>query len=217
MSHQIITKMKYNIESCCIETLQHSNNVYPKSDHCYAMDVSSDEKMYEFIRFFATGVWQSKIWKREFDILFREFPEMRLESYVNELQGKSWEEQTAIMGKYDKLAQSKYKEIVARFKQLVKIRPDDFIKIPNREIAIKAFDYLRCEQKTAPALRLAHHLLHYERISLGIGEVDWEIDMALQRCGGNPQTGYRYTAHFNFNSETKIEKEKYEKIFQEKE
>ncbi len=38
------------------------------------------------------------------------------------------------------------------------------IKVPNREIAIRAFDYLRHERKTDSALRLAHHLLHYDRI-----------------------------------------------------
>ena len=53
------------------------------------------------------------------------------------------------------------------------------IKASNREIAIRAFDHLRQERKTDSALRLAHHLLHYDRISLGIGEVDWEIDMAI--------------------------------------
>ena len=72
------------------------------------------------------------------------------------------------------------------------------IKVSNREIAIRAFDHLRQERKTDSALRLAHHLLHYDRISLGIGEVDWEIDMAIQKFGGNPRTGYRYTAHFSF-------------------
>ena len=72
------------------------------------------------------------------------------------------------------------------------------IKVSNREIAIRAFDYLRHDRKTDSALRLAHHLLHYDRISLGIGEVDWEIDMAIQKFGGNPRTGYRYSAHFSF-------------------
>ena len=87
------------------------------------------------------------------------------------------------------------------------------IKVSNREIAIRAFDHLRHEKKTDSALRLAHHLLHYDRISLGIGEVDWEIDMAIQKFGGNPRTGYRYTAHFSFNAETEMEKERYEEIF----
>ena len=91
------------------------------------------------------------------------------------------------------------------------------VKVPNREIAIRAFDYLRSEQKTDSALRLAHHLLHYDRISLGIGEVDWEIDMAIQKFGGNLRTGYRYTAHFSFNAETEMEKERYEEIFNGKE
>ena len=91
------------------------------------------------------------------------------------------------------------------------------IKVPTREIAIRAFDHLRQERKTDSALRLAHHLLHYDRISLGIGEVDWEIDMAIQKFGDNPRTGYRYTAHFSFNAETEMEKERYEEIFNGKE
>ncbi len=87
------------------------------------------------------------------------------------------------------------------------------IKVSNREIAIRAFDYLRHERKADSALRLAHHLLHYESISLGIGDVDWEIDMALQRYGGEPKAGYRYSAHFSFKGETEMEKERYDKIF----
>lgn len=87
------------------------------------------------------------------------------------------------------------------------------VRVPNREIAIRAFDCLKNEKKTDPALRLAHHLLHHECISLGIGDVDWEVDMALQKCGGSPRTGYRYTAHFYFNAETTMEKEKYDEIF----
>ena len=42
------------------------------------------------------------------------------------------------------------------------------VKVPNRDIAIRAFDYLRREHKTFPALRLAYHLFHHEGISLGI-------------------------------------------------
>ena len=76
------------------------------------------------------------------------------------------------------------------------------IKVSNREIAIRAFDHLRQERKSDSALRLAHHLLHYDRISLGIGEVDWEIDMAIQKFGGNPRIGYRYTAHIRYSLQT---------------
>ena len=91
------------------------------------------------------------------------------------------------------------------------------VKVSNREIAIRAFDHLRQERKTDSALRLAHHLLHYDRISLGIGEVDWEIDMAIQKFGGSPRIGYRYTAHFSFNAEMEMEEERYEEIFNGKE
>ena len=46
------------------------------------------------------------------------------------------------------------------------------IKVSKREIVIRAFDHLRHEHKTYSALRLAHHLLHYDRISLGIGIIE---------------------------------------------
>lgn len=91
------------------------------------------------------------------------------------------------------------------------------IKVPNREIAIRAFDYLRHERKTVPALRLAHHLLHHESISLGIGDTDWEIDTALHKCGGEPKTGYGHMAHFHFDGETEMETEKYERLKEENE
>ncbi len=45
MSHQIITKMTYNASTHHIETWQHSNNVWPRTDYFYAIDVGTDEKM----------------------------------------------------------------------------------------------------------------------------------------------------------------------------
>lgn len=89
------------------------------------------------------------------------------------------------------------------------------VKVPNRDIAIRAFDYLRREHKTFPALRLAYHLFHYEGISLGIGDTDWDIDTALQRYGGEPRTGFGHSAHFNFNGKTLMERDKFRRAFYE--
>jgi hypothetical protein len=89
------------------------------------------------------------------------------------------------------------------------------IKVPNREIAILAFDHLRHERKTIPALRLAYHLLHHEGISLGIGDTDWDIDTALQRYGGEPRTGYGHSAHFDFNGKTVMERDRFQRTFYE--
>ncbi len=122
MSHQIITKMAYNATTRHIETWQHSNNVWPRTDYFYAMDVGTDEKMFQFIKFIAERSWQGRKWRRQFEILFKEYPELRRESYENELRGKTWEEYCAIHCKYNELAESKRGEIVARFKQLVKIK-----------------------------------------------------------------------------------------------
>jgi len=62
------------------------------------------------------------------------------------------------------------------------------IKISNRQIALMAFDRLRKEDKTDSALKLARCMLHGTSISLGIGDIDWEIDRAIQQCGGVPRT-----------------------------
>ncbi len=122
MSHQIITKMAYNANTRHIETWQHSNNVWPRTDDFYAMDVSTDEKMFSFIKLVAERSWQGRKWRRQFEILFSEYPELVMDSYMNELKGKPWNEYCAICRKYDDLAKSRLGEIVARFKELAKIK-----------------------------------------------------------------------------------------------
>lgn len=89
------------------------------------------------------------------------------------------------------------------------------MKISNRQIAMMAFDRLRKEDKKDSALKLARCLLYGASISLGIGDIDWDIDMAIQQSGGEPRTGYRYTAYFHFNRETEMETERYDGIVKE--
>lgn len=60
----------------------------------------------------------------------------------------------------------------------------DTITIANREIALMAFDRLRKEDKKDSALKLARCMLQNASISLGIGDIDWDIDMAIRQCGG---------------------------------
>ena len=91
----------------------------------------------------------------------------------------------------------------------------DTITISNREIALMAFDRLRKDDRKDSALKLARCMLHGTSISLGIGDIDWEIDMAIRQCGGEPRTGYRYTARFHFNLKTEMEKEKYDRAVKE--
>ena len=71
MSYQIITKMVYNAQTKQIETWQHSNNVWPKTDHFYAMDVKTDKQMFEFIKLVADGSWQGRKWRKEFNTLLK--------------------------------------------------------------------------------------------------------------------------------------------------
>lgn len=90
------------------------------------------------------------------------------------------------------------------------------VTISNREIATMAFDRLRKERKTAAALRLAGAMLHGMSICLGIGDADWEIDLAIQKCGGEPRTNYYgYAARFHFSRETEMSEHKYRNIIKE--
>ncbi len=88
--------------------------------------------------------------------------------------------------------------------------------IPNREIAVMAFDRLRRERKTDAAIRLAGTLLHSQSICLGIGDIDWEIDVAIQKCGGGPRTVYHgYSARFHFSQDTEMSEHRYKAIREE--
>ena len=100
---------------------QHSNNVWPTTDHFYALDVKTDEQMFEFITLIANGLWQGRKWRKAFKTLFEEYPELVRSSYEHELRGQPWKAYCAICKKYEELAQSKCNEIVARFRQLTGI------------------------------------------------------------------------------------------------
>lgn len=89
------------------------------------------------------------------------------------------------------------------------------VTVSNREIATMAFDLLCNERKTGAAIRLARDLLHSRSISLGISDRDWDIDTALQRCGGEPRTGYRHTAYFHLNQKTEMPENRYKEIKKE--
>lgn len=121
MSYQIITKMAYNAQTKQIETWQHSNNVWPKTDHFYVMDVKTDKQMFDFIKLVADSSWQGRKWRKEFNTLFAQYPELVMSSYIHELEGKPWKEYCAIRRKHEAVAESKCSEIVARFKQLAEI------------------------------------------------------------------------------------------------
>lgn len=105
--------------------------------------------------------------------------------------------------------------IVQKIKLCPTNRQDALLTILNREIAKMAFCKLRKESITDSALRLANSLLFSESISLGIGDIDWEIELALNYCGAKPKIGIRQVAHFNFNGFTKLSQSHYENLTRE--
>ena len=119
MSYQIITKMAYNAETCQIETWQHSNNVWPRTDYFYSFD-ATDENIFNLIKWHANREWQGRKWAKQFAAVFAEFPELI-----------EWRTIYDTPGTYDdheylyKLAQMEVNRnkpaIVARFRELAKI------------------------------------------------------------------------------------------------
>lgn len=125
--------MAYNAKTKQIETWQHSNNVWPTTDHFYALDVKTDEQMFEFITLIANGLWQGRKWRKAFKTLFEEYPELVRSSYEHELRGQPWKAYCAICKKYEELAQSKCNEIVARFSNLPGLSDPNRCKIYGRD------------------------------------------------------------------------------------
>ena len=121
MSYQVISSMAYNARTGKIETWQHSNNVWPKDDYFREIDANDEKELFLMIKWVAEKSWQTRKWKRQFEKLFLEYPELVMESYEEELKGKTWEAYCAIIKKYEDLAESRRSEIVARFKELTKI------------------------------------------------------------------------------------------------
>lgn len=119
MSYQIITKMAYNAETRQIETLQHSDNIWPRTDYFYSFN-ATDDNIFNFIKWHADGAWQSHKWCKEFAAVFVEFPELI-----------EWRTALNAPGTYDDCrylahladveAERNKAAIVARFRELAKI------------------------------------------------------------------------------------------------
>lgn len=89
------------------------------------------------------------------------------------------------------------------------------IGIDNARIAKMAFFKLRRDEKKDAALRLANCILSYDSIKLNLGDIDWEIEAALEYCGGHTSVGRSYIASFNFTGKTQIPEERYQSLVRE--
>ena len=107
MSHQVITRMAYNAKTKQIETWQHSNNVWPTTDHFYALEVKTDEQMFEFIVLIANGLWQGRKWEKAFNTLFEESWELAISSYKHELDAHPETESCDLGRTHERLTKSK--------------------------------------------------------------------------------------------------------------
>lgn len=119
MSYQIITKMAYNAETRQIETWQHSNNVWPKTDYFCALD-ATDDNVFNVVLWLTGGQWQARKWKNQLNTLYHEFPELcdlyTLWDYPGTYDDRRyWEHLAKVEAQRNKYA------IVARFRELAKI------------------------------------------------------------------------------------------------
>lgn len=72
------------------------------------------------------------------------------------------------------------------------------------EIAKLAFLKLREDGLKDAALRLAYFLINSKSMTLGIGDIDWEIENALRYCGYDPVTVSGYRASVCFTGTIKV-------------
>lgn len=89
------------------------------------------------------------------------------------------------------------------------------IEIENVKIARMAFFKLYRDEKKDAALRLANCILSYDSIKLNLGDIDWEIEAAIEYCGGHTSVGRKYMAAFNFRGITLIPEERYQSLIKE--
>lgn len=118
MSYQIITRMAYNADTNQIETWQHSNNVWPRIDYRYVFEATEDN-LFNLIVWHAERVWQGRKWRKQFEQVFNEFPEL--------IDWRGWSEDDTYDDKQyrwwlsHKECERNKTAIVNRFKDLAKI------------------------------------------------------------------------------------------------
>lgn len=91
----------------------------------------------------------------------------------------------------------------------------EMVETDNSKIAKLAFFKLYQDKKKDAALRLANCIFSHDSITLSIGDIDWEIEIALNYCGAHPSVGRRYMASFNFKGKTKLPEGHYESLMRE--
>lgn len=111
--------MAYNAKTRQIETWQHSNNEYPRTDYYHALD-ATDDNLFRIIIWIAQGCWQARKWQKQLKVLFSEFPELIEWRQINDSYG-TYDDNRYLMCLADMMAKSNKAAIVGRFRELAKI------------------------------------------------------------------------------------------------
>lgn len=89
------------------------------------------------------------------------------------------------------------------------------IAIDNAKIAKMAFFKLYRDGQKDAALRLANCILSHDVIKLSVCDTDWEIEAAINYCGGQASVGRNYIASFNFTGKTMMPEERCQSLKRE--
>ena len=104
------------------------------------------------------------------------------------------------------------KVMVTSEKWTKKGEDNTLMNVSNKEIAKMAFFKLYFERKTNSAARLASALIGSNSITMGFGDIEWEIEEALIFCGAHPSIGKRNNSYFGFNGITKMNEGHYKHL-----
>lgn len=129
--------MVYNAETNQIETWQYSSNVWPRTNHHYSMD-ATDDNIFDMIKNHANGAWQGRKWKKQFETVFEEFPELVEWRIICDDHTLSYEDKQHRQRLADRTATQHKTAIVARFRDLAKIPNEQ----TNKNMATKE---INCE------------------------------------------------------------------------
>lgn len=90
------------------------------------------------------------------------------------------------------------------------------VRKTGKEVCKMAFDYLLSEGKKDSALKIAKVLLNDRdvKLSLGLNDIDWDIQTAIERCGAEVKSNWNGNiAFFNLEYYHILDEKKFNEMY----